>query len=133
MQTIYHSHFNKCIMCHVSCVRCHISGVTCHMSHVTCHLSPATCHLSLSQQPQPQTLPLLTLPLCTVGKNEILKYMKKGILYLFLPIYFVGFMKGASKLLRTYYYILFTPTIKEPHLPILWPQVLHSISNCVIC
>ena len=35
------------------------------MSCVACHMSPVTSHQH--QQPQPQTLPLLTPPLCTVG------------------------------------------------------------------
>ena len=34
------------------------------LSCVMCHLSPVTCHQR--QQRQPQTLPLLTSPLCTV-------------------------------------------------------------------
>ena len=33
-------------------------------------MSHVTCHMSVSQQPQPQTLPLLTLPLRTVGWNK---------------------------------------------------------------
>ena len=40
--------------CNVSCA-----------SHVTCHLSPITFYYR--QQQQPQTLPLLNPPLCTVG------------------------------------------------------------------
>ena len=36
-----------------------------HMSCVTCHMLWVTCHQH--QQPQPQTLTLLTPPLCTVG------------------------------------------------------------------
>ena len=58
----------------------HISGVISCMSPVTCHLSPVICHLR--QQPQPQTLALLTPALRTVGwfpktekpkKHKILK------------------------------------------------------------
>ena len=56
----------SCVMCHVSFVMCLMSPVICHLSPVKCHLSLATCHLSLSQQPQPQTLPLLTPPSRTV-------------------------------------------------------------------
>ena len=48
-----------------SCVTCYVSHVTCHVSCVACHISPVTCHWR--QQPQPQTLPLLTPPLRTVG------------------------------------------------------------------
>ena len=54
--------------CQMSHVTCHVSHVTCYLSPVTCHLSPATCHLSLTPQPDPQTLPLLTPPLSTVGR-----------------------------------------------------------------
>ena len=46
----------------------HVSDVTCHVSHVTCVMcsfSPITCHES--QQPQLQTLSVLTPALCTGG------------------------------------------------------------------
>ena len=41
---------------------CHMSHAMCRESHVTCHISYVifTCQ----QQPQPQTLPMLTPPLC---------------------------------------------------------------------
>ena len=39
-----------------------------YVSRVTCHLSPVTCHYH--QQPQPQTLPLLTPPLDTAGSQR---------------------------------------------------------------
>ena len=41
-----------------------MSCVMCHMSSVTSQLSTVNCHQR--QQPKPQTLPLLTPPLCTV-------------------------------------------------------------------
>ena len=53
------------VMFHMSCVTCHVSCVTCHISRFTCHMPPVTCHSR--QQPHPQTFPLLTPPLCTVG------------------------------------------------------------------
>ena len=43
---------------HVSCITCHVSQVMFHVSLVSCHLR---------KQPQPQTLPMETPPLCTVG------------------------------------------------------------------
>ena len=46
--------------------------VTFHHSLVSSHLS----HSTLSQQPQPQTLPLLTLPICTVVYNNTKKPKK---------------------------------------------------------
>ena len=39
-----------------------LSSVTCHLSPVICHLSPVTSN----RRQQPQSLPLLTPPLCTV-------------------------------------------------------------------
>ena len=42
----------------MSGVRPHVSVDMCQESHVMCHLLPVTCHKC--QQPQPQTLPLLT-------------------------------------------------------------------------
>ena len=88
------------VMCHVSCVTCnlspvtsHLSPVTCHLSLVTCHLSPATCHLSLSQQPEQHTLPLLTLPLWTVGWN---KKLKKE----FFPDFMCRFHKWLIKIMN---------------------------------
>ena len=50
--------FSFQLLCQVSHVSCHISGVTIHVSGDTCHLRKNT---------PPQTLPLLTPPLCTVG------------------------------------------------------------------
>ena len=44
------------VTCHVSHLRCHVSAVSCQVSHVTC---------LQHQWPQPQTLPLLTVPLCS--------------------------------------------------------------------
>ena len=55
-----------------------IKNIICQMSHVMLYLSPVTCH----QQPQPQTLPQLTPPLCTVGwfnKTEPKKEKKKKL------------------------------------------------------
>ena len=43
----------------------YVSHVTCHVSCVTCCVLPVTCHSR--QQPQWQTLPLLTPPLFTAG------------------------------------------------------------------
>ena len=57
--------FCYCVLCHVSGVRCQMSDVRCQMSHVICRMSHATCNLSQvdkRQQPQPQSLPLLTHP-----------------------------------------------------------------------
>ena len=66
----------------MSQVMYHLSHVMCHVSHVSCHLSPVTCHQH--QQPQQQTLPLLTPPLCTVvwlNKTE-----PKNTLHMFLKV-----------------------------------------------
>ena len=54
--------------------------VMCNL-RVPCHMSMVTCHLHI--QPEPQTLHLLTLPLCTIGffvqtkKNPLLLKTKK--------------------------------------------------------
>ena len=62
---------------HVLCVMCHVSCVTYHLSSVTCHLSHAT--IANARDP-----PLLTSPLCTVGrfkkttKNPVLKILHMG-------------------------------------------------------
>ena len=75
----------------VSGVLCHMSHVTCHVSCVMCHMSNATCQLSLvTNAQQPQILPPLTPPLCTLGwfarspqpkfsskENKALKQTKK--------------------------------------------------------
>ena len=52
------------VTCQVSDVMCQMPCVMCHFSHVMCRVSHVTCQ---RQQPQPETLPLLTPPLCTVG------------------------------------------------------------------
>ena len=52
-------------MCHMSHVTCHVPCVMFHLSPVFYHPTPVTCHQR--QQQQPQTLPLLTPPLCRVG------------------------------------------------------------------
>ena len=64
------SFFIQC-QCHVSDVSCLLSAVTCQLSVVTYHMSPVSCQMSAischqHQQPQPQTLCLLTPPLCTI-------------------------------------------------------------------
>ena len=51
------------------------------MSHVPCQMSPVTCHQR--QQPQPQTLPLVTPPLCIVTQETFqnpknVKTLKRG-------------------------------------------------------
>ena len=58
---------------------CHVSYVICQVSCVVCHMTRVTYHLSLSPQPQPQTLTLLTPPLCTVGWFEQTKKNKKKV------------------------------------------------------
>ena len=120
-----------CVMCHVSCVMCHVSHVTCHVSPVTCHMPPVPCHLSLSQQPQPQTLPLLTLPLCTVGWNEKLKQEKKMDFEKKNSNFFVSFIKRALKSWMTDRKIIFTPTIEEPK--ISHALAASSVFNLILC
>ena len=57
--------------------------VTCHVSDVRFHASPVTCYQRQQSQPQPQTLPRLTAPLCTMNyalqltvKREIAHFLK---------------------------------------------------------
>ena len=62
------------------------------MSPVTCHMSPVTCHQR--QHPQPQTIPLLTPPLCIVGwftKTETKQQQKVPNLKFFLKRGVLGF------------------------------------------
>ena len=60
-------------MCHVLCVACNVSCGIYHASCVLCRVLCVTCHLHLSLTPtatsNPQTLPLLTPPLCTVHND----------------------------------------------------------------
>ena len=57
------------------------------MSCITCKVSQVTCHQYKPQQPQPQTLPLITPLLCTegwFGKNPNPK-TKEILISLFFP------------------------------------------------
>ena len=58
-------------MCHMLGVTCHMLCVTCPVPCVTCFVLTFTCHQR--QQPQQETLPLLTLLLCTVCQKIIKK------------------------------------------------------------
>ena len=53
---------------HILYVKCPMACVMCYVSYVTCNLSPVTCHYR--QQPQPQTLRLLSPPV-RLSKSKI--------------------------------------------------------------
>ena len=66
-----HTNCNTKNLNYLTPVTCPMSACTCHMVSVIYHLSPVIIHLSpvtfhLRQQPQPQTLPLITPPPSTV-------------------------------------------------------------------
>ena len=78
--------------CQVSYVTCLFSGVRCQMSCVACQccMWPMICPLSTChkcQQPQPQTLPLLTPPIWTVRWNAMNQKFKKIIILTITEIY----------------------------------------------
>ena len=70
---------------------------------VPCHMSMVTCHLHI--QPEPQSLHLLTLPLCTIGffvKTKKSISFKHKEIFQMSPVHCeAGFQNGTHKHIHT--------------------------------